>query len=99
MQQMGVTVALAIFIDATIVRMILVPSLMKLLGDLNLWAPFQKKRKNEYTTNVICIGEASPIFKIQIFLIAFLKYESYHFCTFSFFYLYTLPSLIVSKVR
>lgn len=44
-QQMGVTVALAIFIDATIVRMVLVPSLMKLLGDLNWWAPFQKKRQ------------------------------------------------------
>ncbi|VEF46833.1 MmpL family transporter [Bacillus freudenreichii] len=42
-QQMGVTVALAIFIDATIVRMVLVPSLMKLLGDLNWWAPFKKR--------------------------------------------------------
>ncbi|MFK4998610.1 MMPL family transporter [Bacillus sp. N9] len=31
-QQMGVTVALAIFIDATVVRMVLVPSLMKLMG-------------------------------------------------------------------
>ncbi|MBM7714128.1 MMPL family transporter [Siminovitchia sp. FSL H7-0308] len=45
-QQMGVTVAIAIFIDATIVRMVLVPSLMKLLGDLNWWAPFQKKAKS-----------------------------------------------------
>lgn len=43
-QQMGVTVALAIFIDATIVRMVLVPSLMKLLGDLNWWSPFQKRK-------------------------------------------------------
>lgn len=38
-KQMGVGVALAIFIDATLVRMILVPSLMKLLGDYNWWAP------------------------------------------------------------
>lgn len=36
-QQMGVGIALAIFIDATIVRMVLVPSLMKLLGDWNWW--------------------------------------------------------------
>ncbi|GIN95411.1 membrane protein [Siminovitchia terrae] len=42
-QQMGVTVAIAIFIDATIVRMMLVPSLMKLLGDLNWWVPFKKR--------------------------------------------------------
>lgn len=38
-RQMGVGVALAIFIDATLVRMILVPSLMKVLGDYNWWAP------------------------------------------------------------
>ncbi|WP_346729195.1 MMPL family transporter [Lederbergia citrea] len=43
-QQMGVTVALAIFIDATIVRMVLVPSLMKLLGDLNWWSPLRKRK-------------------------------------------------------
>jgi RND superfamily putative drug exporter len=42
-KQMGVGIALAIFIDATIVRMLLVPSLMKLLGDANWWF-FTKKR-------------------------------------------------------
>ncbi|AGK52139.1 MMPL family transporter [Bacillus sp. 1NLA3E] len=36
-KQMGVGIALAIFIDATIIRMILVPSLMKLFGDWNWW--------------------------------------------------------------
>ncbi|MEI5906681.1 MMPL family transporter [Bacillus spongiae] len=36
-RQMGVGIALAIFIDATIVRMVLVPALMKLLGDWNWW--------------------------------------------------------------
>ncbi|WP_335871996.1 MMPL family transporter [Bacillus sp. 2205SS5-2] len=36
-KQMGVGIALAIFIDATIVRMILVPALMKLLGNWNWW--------------------------------------------------------------
>lgn len=36
-KQLGVGIATAIFIDATIVRMILVPALMKLLGDWNWW--------------------------------------------------------------
>lgn len=36
-KQMGVGIALAIFIDATVIRMVLVPSLMKLLGDWNWW--------------------------------------------------------------
>ncbi|WP_244933655.1 MMPL family transporter [Neobacillus mesonae] len=36
-KQLGVGIAIAIFIDATIVRMVLVPSLMKLLGNWNWW--------------------------------------------------------------
>lgn len=43
-KQIGVGVALAIFIDATIVRMILVPSLMKLMGKWNWWLPFSKMK-------------------------------------------------------
>ena len=35
----GLGLASAIFIDATIVRMILVPATMELLGDLNWWFP------------------------------------------------------------
>jgi uncharacterized membrane protein YdfJ with MMPL/SSD domain len=46
MQQMGVGVALAIFIDATIVRMMLVPSLMKMFGHWNWWLPFTKRKKD-----------------------------------------------------
>ncbi|WP_160725859.1 MMPL family transporter [Bacillus sp. USDA818B3_A] len=36
-KQLGIGIAIAIFIDATIVRMVLVPALMKLLGDWNWW--------------------------------------------------------------
>lgn len=43
---MGLGVALAIFLDATIIRLMLVPSLMKLFGDWNWWLPFRKKKKN-----------------------------------------------------
>ncbi|RBW69043.1 MMPL family transporter [Bacillus taeanensis] len=46
-KQMGIAIALSIFIDATIVRMVLVPSLMKLLGDWNWWAPSFLRFKDE----------------------------------------------------
>jgi RND superfamily putative drug exporter len=36
---MGIGLAVAIFIDASIVRMILVPSTMEILGNLNWWMP------------------------------------------------------------
>ena len=38
-KQMGVGLALAVLIDATIIRALLVPSLMELLGKWNWWAP------------------------------------------------------------
>ncbi|WP_285397398.1 MMPL family transporter [Lysinibacillus sp. fls2-241-R2A-57] len=44
-KQIGVGIAIAVAIDATIIRLLLVPSLMKLLGDWNWWLPFAKKQK------------------------------------------------------
>ncbi|WP_042346865.1 MMPL family transporter [Bacillus massiliigorillae] len=44
-KQIGIGIALAIFIDATIIRLLLVPSLMKLLGEWNWWMPFAKRKK------------------------------------------------------
>jgi RND superfamily putative drug exporter len=38
-KQLGLGTALAVLIDATIVRALLVPSLMELLGEWNWWAP------------------------------------------------------------
>lgn len=38
-REIGVGLALAIFIDAVIVRTIIVPTSMKLLGRLNWWFP------------------------------------------------------------
>jgi RND superfamily putative drug exporter len=35
----GMGLAVAIFVDATIVRLVLVPATMELLGDLNWWLP------------------------------------------------------------
>jgi uncharacterized membrane protein YdfJ with MMPL/SSD domain len=39
MNQMGIGLAAAVLIDATIIRSILLPATMKLLGDLNCWLP------------------------------------------------------------
>ena len=41
---LGLGIALAIFLDSTVVRALLVPSLMKVLGDLNWWAPRWMRR-------------------------------------------------------
>ena len=38
-KEMGVGLAVAVFLDATVVRMVLVPATMELLGDLNWWLP------------------------------------------------------------
>ena len=38
-KELGVGTALAVLIDATIIRALLVPSLMALLGKWNWWAP------------------------------------------------------------
>ncbi|SDE80884.1 putative drug exporter of the RND superfamily [Bhargavaea beijingensis] len=41
-KQIGVGIAIAVAIDATIIRLLLVPSLMKLFGKWNWWMPFRK---------------------------------------------------------
>jgi RND superfamily putative drug exporter len=38
-KEFGIGLATAIFIDATLVRLVLVPSTMELLGDKNWWLP------------------------------------------------------------
>jgi putative drug exporter of the RND superfamily len=44
-KQIGIGIAIAIFIDATIVRLLLVPALMKLLGDWNWWFFGRRKER------------------------------------------------------
>ena len=39
MKMLGLGIAFAILLDATVIRALLVPALMRLLGDLNWWAP------------------------------------------------------------
>lgn len=44
-KQIGAGIAIAVAIDATIIRLMLVPSLMKLFGDWNWWLPFKKIKR------------------------------------------------------
>jgi uncharacterized membrane protein YdfJ with MMPL/SSD domain len=46
-KEVGVGTALAVIIDATIIRALLVPSLMALLGDRNWWAPGPLRRLHQ----------------------------------------------------
>jgi uncharacterized membrane protein YdfJ with MMPL/SSD domain len=43
-KELGLGTALAVLIDATIIRALLVPSLMRLLGSWNWWAPAPLRR-------------------------------------------------------
>ena len=43
-KQLGVGLAIAVLVDATIVRILLVPATMKLLGERNWWAPAPLRR-------------------------------------------------------
>jgi len=46
-KEVGLGTAIAVLIDATIVRALLVPSLMKLLGERNWWAPAPLRRLHD----------------------------------------------------
>ena len=43
-KQLGVGLAIAVLVDATIVRTLLVPATMRLLGEWNWWAPAPLRR-------------------------------------------------------
>ena len=55
-KELGVGTALAVLIDATIIRALLVPSLMALLGRWNWWAPRPLRRFH----NRFGISESDP---------------------------------------
>jgi uncharacterized membrane protein YdfJ with MMPL/SSD domain len=55
-KELGLGAALAVLIDASIVRALLVPSLMELLGSLNWWAPRPLRKLHER----IGLREGSP---------------------------------------
>jgi RND superfamily putative drug exporter len=67
LQQMGFGLAVAVFMDATIVRTVLVPATMRLLGDRNWylprwldWLPQLHVEGREIVEPTIVLGEAEP---------------------------------------
>ena len=42
LQEFGFGLALAVFLDATVIRVLLVPALMKLFGRWNWWLPLRR---------------------------------------------------------
>jgi len=46
-KMLGVGMATAVFLDATVVRMVLVPATMTLLGRWNWWAPAPLRRLHD----------------------------------------------------
>ena len=56
MRMFGVGLTVAVLVDATLVRMLLVPSFMHLFGSLNWWAPKPLARLHERTA----ISESGP---------------------------------------
>jgi putative drug exporter of the RND superfamily len=57
MKQLGLGLAIAVIVDATVVRCLLVPATMKLMGRWNWWAPAPLARLHER----IGITEAPPV--------------------------------------
>ena len=49
-KELGIGAALAVLIDASIIRALLVPSLMRLLGSANWWAPKPLRRLHDRIT-------------------------------------------------
>jgi putative drug exporter of the RND superfamily len=55
-KEMGLALAIAVAVDATIVRCLLVPATMTLLGDANWWAPAPLRRYNRFGLRETPIG-------------------------------------------
>ena len=55
---LGLGTAIAVFLDATIVRALLVPATMRLLGDWNWWAPSWLRRLGQ-AGDAACVALAS----------------------------------------
>jgi putative drug exporter of the RND superfamily len=65
MKQMGVGLAVAILVDATIIRALILPSVMTLLGDRNWWAPrFLRRREDRVWSTPVegrSQGQLTPV--------------------------------------
>jgi putative drug exporter of the RND superfamily len=61
-KSVGLGLAIAVALDATIVRVLLVPSVMRLLGNLNWWAPGRLgRRRQEQQPTPPAAGGGAPV--------------------------------------
>ncbi|WP_054047962.1 MMPL family transporter [Alloactinosynnema sp. L-07] len=61
MKQMGVGLATAILIDATLIRAVVLPSLMAVLGDSNWWTPKFLRGREEPETAPLPVRQLDPV--------------------------------------
>ena len=61
-KELGLGTALVVLIDASIIRALLVPSLMVLLGKWNWWAPRPLRRLYAHTSGAPPPGQGQPAF-------------------------------------
>ncbi|WP_342214965.1 MMPL family transporter [Nocardia cyriacigeorgica] len=47
LKQLGLALAVAVFLDAALIRLVLVPALMRLLGDWNWWLPTRHRIRSD----------------------------------------------------
>jgi RND superfamily putative drug exporter len=60
-KELGLGTALAVLVDAFVIRALLVPSLMELLGDRNWWAPEPLRRLRARVSSARDPGRAEPV--------------------------------------
>jgi RND superfamily putative drug exporter len=63
LQEFGLGLAIAIFLDATLIRAILVPALMALFGRWNWWLPAGVARLVRVAPSPLVDGEPRPAFR------------------------------------
>lgn len=59
-KELGLGTALAVLIDASVIRGLLVPSLMELLGKWNWWAPAPLRRLSARTSSPLASAQSEP---------------------------------------
>ncbi|HEV3284567.1 MAG TPA: MMPL family transporter, partial [Solirubrobacteraceae bacterium] len=63
-KELGLGTALAVLIDASIIRALLVPSLMELLGKWNWWAPAPLRRLRARNPADRGLGQTQPAARV-----------------------------------
>ncbi|MBG0832879.1 MMPL family transporter [Planomonospora sp. ID67723] len=60
LKMVGVGLALAVLLDCTLIRALLVPAVMRLAGHANWWSPWKRPRKPSFPVPALPAGAAPP---------------------------------------